>query len=85
MGSDLFGSFAEATVAALVVSGQSKEMCLGANYLYPLVISAVGILVCLFSTFFTCLFNIKPNDESNRTGKKKFNYKNKIKIQYKFQ
>jgi len=83
MGSDLFGSFAESTVAALVVSGNSAELIKGANFLYPLVISAVGILVCLFSTFFTCAFPIKPNDEKNKDGKKKFwNFIKKIKKNY---
>ena len=33
MGSDLFGSFAESTVAALVVSGGSKEMLEHGHYL----------------------------------------------------
>lgn len=51
MGADLFGSFAEATVAALVVSGTSKELLQGANFLYPLIISASGILVCLVVSF----------------------------------
>lgn len=68
MGSDLFGSFAESTVAALVVSGNSQELIKGANFLYPLMISAVGILVCLFSTTFTCMFSIKPN-EGDKSGK----------------
>ena len=81
MGSDLFGSFAESTVAALVVSGTSKELIQGANFLYPLVISAVGILVCLIASCFTCLFSIKPNDEKNKEGKEfilyfKFKLKN---------
>jgi Na+/H+-translocating membrane pyrophosphatase len=68
MGSDLFGSFAEATVAALVVSGNSEELIQGANFLYPLIISAVGILVCLFATTFTCLFSIKPNSGDQNKG-----------------
>jgi inorganic pyrophosphatase len=51
MGADLFGSFAEATVAALVVSGTSKELLLGANYFYPLIISATGIFVCIITSF----------------------------------
>lgn len=51
MGSDLFGSFAEATCAALVignsigVSGGWDAMC------FPLVLSAVGIIVCLLCSF----------------------------------
>jgi inorganic pyrophosphatase len=53
MGADLFGSFAEATCAALVISSVSS---LGRDHLYvamsyPLMISAVGILVCFLTTF----------------------------------
>ncbi|CAI5515730.1 unnamed protein product [Closterium sp. Naga37s-1] len=54
MGSDLFGSFAESTCAALVIAsisslGQTHNftaMC------FPLLVSALGILVCLFTTLF---------------------------------
>ena len=52
MGSDLFGSFAESTCAALVVSGSSEQLIQGGNYLFPLLITAGGILVCLVTTFF---------------------------------
>ena len=52
MGSDLFGSFAESTCAALVVSGTSPELCEGGNYLFPLMISAGGIIVCIITSFF---------------------------------
>lgn len=52
MGSDLFGSFAESTCAALVVSGTSPELIDGANFLFPLVLSASGILVCIITSFF---------------------------------
>eukprot|EP00899_Mesostigma_viride_P007179 jgi/Mesvir1/16462/Mv03882-RA.1 len=49
MGADLFGSFAESTCAALVISGLSS---LGASHQeaamsFPLMISAAGILMCL--------------------------------------
>lgn len=52
MGADLFGSFAESTCAALVISSVST---LGTEHVYvamcyPLLISAVGILVCLVTT-----------------------------------
>jgi inorganic pyrophosphatase len=70
MGSDLFGSFAESTVAALVVSGGSEELIKKGEFLYPLVISAVGILVCLLTTFFTCIFPIKPNSSEKKNGMK---------------
>ena len=66
MGSDLFGSFAESTVAALVVSGQSPDLIKNGYYFYPLLISASGIFVCLLTTFFIALFSIKSsgNDSS---------------------
>ena len=51
MGADLFGSFAESTCAALVISSVSS---LGPDFVamsYPLMISAVGILVCIVTTF----------------------------------
>lgn len=54
MGSDLFGSFAEATCAALVIGA----VAFGNNFnalLYPLVISAVGVPVCLLTAFFARL------------------------------
>jgi len=53
MGADLFGSFAEATCAALVLSSVSS---LGADHVaaamaFPLLISAAGLVVCLGTTF----------------------------------
>ena len=52
MGSDLFGSFAESTCAALIVSGSSAELVKDGNYLFPLVLSAGGILICIITSFF---------------------------------
>lgn len=52
MGSDLFGSFAESTCAALVVSGTSQDLVQDATFLYPLVISAAGILICIITAIF---------------------------------
>jgi H(+)-translocating pyrophosphatase len=51
MGSDLFGSFAESTCAALVIgssiglSGGWDAMC------FPVVVSAIGLFVCLICSF----------------------------------
>lgn len=66
MGSDLFGSYAESSCAALVVGSISS---FGVNHeytamLYPLIISSVGILVCLLTTLFaTDFFEIKVVSE----------------------
>merc|ERR1719223_857005 len=64
MGSDLFGSFGEATCAALVVgatafTGTNQDSVLDWGALmFPLHISAVGILCCLVTSFFAT--NIMP-------------------------
>nr|CAD1825802.1 unnamed protein product [Ananas comosus var. bracteatus] len=66
MGSDLFGSYAESSCAALVVASISS---FGVDHdltamLYPLLISSVGIIVCLITTLFaTDLFEIKSVKE----------------------
>mmetsp|Transcript_11486 Transcript_11486/g.14896 ORF Transcript_11486/g.14896 Transcript_11486/m.14896 type:complete len:768 (+) Transcript_11486:69-2372(+) len=53
MGADLFGSFAEATCAALVLSASCQDL-LDAGFtavVFPIAISAVGILVCMATSF----------------------------------
>ncbi|ORC86675.1 vacuolar-type proton translocating pyrophosphatase 1 [Trypanosoma theileri] len=48
MGSDLFGSFGEASCAALVIAASSAELSENfTSMMYPLLITAVGILVCI--------------------------------------
>lgn len=48
MGADLFGSFAESTCAALVVSAVSPSFYYHPTaFYYPLLISAIGIVVCI--------------------------------------
>jgi len=62
MGSDLFGSFGEATCAALVISSQSPELVAEGmvSVLFPVYISAVGICVCILTSFFaTDFFQVK--------------------------
>ena len=56
MGSDLFGSFAESSCAALVVGASSPELLAGAGILYPLMISAFGIPVGMITYFFALNF-----------------------------
>jgi len=52
MGADLFGSFAESTCAALVIlSGVLVESNSGSIY-YPLIVSSLGLIVCLFTSIF---------------------------------
>ena len=73
MGSDLFGSYAESSCAALVVSSISS---FGINHeftamCYPLLISSVGIIVCLITTLFaTDFFEIKVVKEIEPALKK---------------
>ena len=72
MGSDLFGSYAESSCAALVVASISSfgishdftAMC------YPLLISSMGILVCLITTLFaTDFFEVRNVKEIQPTLK----------------
>ena len=51
MGADLFGSFAESTCAALVISGTSTQLVSQSGYYYPLLISSAGIVVCFITSF----------------------------------
>jgi len=61
MGADLFGSFAEASCAALVIASTSPNYVDSLSFmLYPLTLMSVGILVCLVTTFFaTHIFVVK--------------------------
>ncbi len=68
MGSDLFGSFAESTCAALVVSGTSADLVNGPEFLYPLVLSATGIVVCIITAFFaTNVMKVEEENDISRT------------------
>jgi len=54
MGSDLFGSFAESTCAALVFIASTQDLMekdMNAIY-FPFLISAVGIIACFFTSIF---------------------------------
>ena len=63
MGSDLFGSFAEATCAALVIGNG-----IGANgdwdaMVFPVIVSSVGIVVCILCSFLaTHILPVKNED-----------------------
>ena len=60
MGSDLFGSFAEASCAALVIA-QSSQSIVDAGWksiMFPLFISSLGIFVCLVTSFLAT--NVSP-------------------------
>ena len=53
MGADLFGSLAEATCAALLIGGSVAAISSSISALYyPILISAVGIPVCLLTALF---------------------------------
>jgi len=56
MGADLFGSVAESTCAALVIGAVAFATNTSA-LLYPLLITALGVPVALFSTIFARAFN----------------------------
>ena len=51
MGSDLFGSFAEATCAALVIGNTIGVSGGWDAMVFPVIVSAVGIIVCILCSF----------------------------------
>lgn len=71
MGSDLFGSLAESTCAALLVASTSDDLVNTAAYYYPLLITASGILVCICTTIiaFGTAKSINTYDKLERTIK----------------
>jgi len=71
MGSDLFGSFAEATCAALVVGSTSPDI-LHAGWgalMFPLIISATGIFVCIVTHFFIYIWPTNNYEDVQRNLK----------------
>jgi len=58
MGSDLFGSFGEASCAAMLVGASSPGLVAAgwAALMFPLTISGAGIVVCLITSFFATNF-----------------------------
>ena len=64
MGSDLFGSFAESTCAALVIGSSIGVSGGWSAMVFPVVVSAVGIFVCLICSFIaTDLFTVKAENQ----------------------
>jgi inorganic pyrophosphatase len=62
MGADLFGSLAESTCAALVVSSTSPELVSTVDCLYfPLIVTSVGILASFISVLFAHFFTVTVN------------------------
>lgn len=57
MGSDLFGSFAESTCAALVVMSNTPDLTTDTYLLFPLMISAGGILACFLTSIYGIYFH----------------------------
>jgi len=59
MGADLFGSLAESSCAALVVSGTSADLVIGTGAFYfPLMITGIGILASIATWLFATQQNV---------------------------
>lgn len=66
MGADLFGSLAESTCAALVVSATSIELVQYTDALYfPLMITAAGIVASFISVLFVHLWTVTVENVQN--------------------
>ena len=70
MGSDLFGSSAEATCACLVISCSSQDLIDSNAFYYPLMISAIGIPVGIVtSVISTHILSVDAPDKVERSLK----------------
>jgi Na+/H+-translocating membrane pyrophosphatase len=70
MGSDLFGSLSEATCAALVIGTTSNELLMTSDAIYfPLMLTAIGIIVSFITTFFATNFTKVRMDNVESTIK----------------
>lgn len=71
MGADLFGSFAEATCAALVLAAASPDLNGNwASQMYPLLISSVGIVVGLLTLFLQkAIYGVKKSEDVEKALK----------------
>jgi Na+/H+-translocating membrane pyrophosphatase len=66
MGADLFGSLAESTCAALVVSSTSYELIITTDALYfPLMITAAGIIASFLSVLLVHVFTVTVDNVQN--------------------
>jgi len=70
MGSDLFGSFGEATCAALVVASTSPDLNKNwTSLLFPLIITAVGIIGGILTTFVNHCSKVKEGRDVEKNLK----------------
>lgn len=60
MGADLFGSFAEATCACLVIGSQTPDIVAAGwgAVCYPMVVSAIGMVCCFVCSFLIYLYPV---------------------------
>jgi inorganic pyrophosphatase len=69
MGADLFGSFAESSCAAMLISSSSPDLYDNwAVMCFPMLVAAAGIIVCLITSLFAtqcCLVRVKEDVEQS--------------------
>lgn len=67
MGADLFGSFAESSCAAMLISASSEDLFANWGVMcFPMIIASVGMLVCIITSLFAtecCLVTKKEEVE----------------------
>jgi inorganic pyrophosphatase len=67
MGADLFGSLAESTCAALVVSGSSIDLLKTPDAIfYPLIVTATGILASFIAQFLANIGEVNKDNVENK-------------------
>ena len=66
MGADLFGSFAEATCAALVIQCNIPVLSVAKPMLFPLLVSGVGMAVCVLTSVIPMYPSFLTSEQTSR-------------------
>ena len=67
MGADLFGSLAESTCAALVISAHSLDIIERTDAVYfPVMVTAIGIIASLISVMFVRFGEVTSDNVENK-------------------
>lgn len=67
IGSDFFCTFTEALCSILIISGTSPTLTEGANFFWPFLIAASGIVICLISSLNAMKNKVSEKKDIQRT------------------
>ena len=72
--SDFFCTFCEALCAILIVSGMSPTLTQGANFFWPFLIAASGIVICIISSLIAMSSKVSEKKDVQKTLSDQLDY-----------